>query len=163
MGRCAKDFPAADTNILSGMPKVTCCGGWRQGTEVMEDQLLTRSQCLARGEASVFCIGLFFGFRIRPKMSVGIPYRAGAERRHHRADTTAGSIIPSCRSFSMTTPSVGSVADVISLPPNTKHVFCSSRWRARPVFLNFISIAFSAPLLATPRMLVFLAVSCTDT
>ncbi len=39
MGLCAKDFPAADTNIFSGMPKVTCCGGWRQGTEVMEDQL----------------------------------------------------------------------------------------------------------------------------
>src|SRR5437660_10151398 len=39
MGRCGKDFPGADTNIFSGMPKVTCCGGWRQGTEVMEDQL----------------------------------------------------------------------------------------------------------------------------
>jgi len=39
----------------------------------------------------------------------------------------------------MTTPSVGSVADVISSPPNTNPVFCWSRRHARPVFPNFIS------------------------
>jgi hypothetical protein len=71
-------------------------------------------------------------------MSLGdsVPRRRGA-------DTTAGSsIILSCRNISITIPSVDSVADVISSPPNTNPVFCLTRRRAKPVFPNFIPSPF---------------------
>src|SRR5206468_9294506 len=66
MGRCAKDLPAADTNIFSGMPKVTCCGCLRQGTEVMEDQLGVEFVSDPRDR--------FYGFSFRAAARIGFAH-----------------------------------------------------------------------------------------
>src|SRR5207237_10890970 len=68
MGRGAKDFPAADTNIFSGMPKVTCCGGWRQGTEVMEDQLRFGVEFVSDPRDR------FYGFSFRAAARIGFAH-----------------------------------------------------------------------------------------